>query len=85
MRANRKGATSAHQHRVAVGCGLRDDVGADIAAGARPVVDDDLLSGRLGEMLARDTRHDVEDAGARRKRHDKADRARGIGLSGGAT
>ena len=37
-----------HQQRVAVRLRLRDDVGADIAARARTILDDDRLAERLG-------------------------------------
>jgi hypothetical protein len=32
------------QQRVAIGCGIQDVLGGDIGAGARPVLDNDLLA-----------------------------------------
>src|SRR6266568_898056 len=69
----------AHQHRVSVGRGLGDDVGADIAARAGPVVDHDLLREALGELLRDDASDDVG-AAARREGDDEADRLGGIGV-----
>ena len=48
-----------HQQRVAVGRGLGRHVGADAAAGARPVLDNDLLAQRLAELLGGHARQDV--------------------------
>ena len=50
---DRVGADGAHQQRVAVGCALGDELAADVAAGARAVVDDDLLAPRLRQLLRR--------------------------------
>ena len=70
----------AHQQGVAVGFRPGHDLGADDAAGARPVVDHHLLPERCAEMLADQAGHDVEHAGARRERHHDAERAVGIVL-----
>ena len=48
-----------HEQRVAVGCGLRDDLGSDVATGAATVVDHHRLAQRLGELLSDDARGDV--------------------------
>jgi hypothetical protein len=50
---------------VAVGLGLGDQFGADGARSAGPVVDDELLSSRLGDFLENDAPHDVGEAAAR--------------------
>ena len=65
--------------RVAVRRRLRHHFGADIAAGAGPVVDDDLLVPRLGEFLSDQARHQIN-AAAGSKGDDEADRAGGVGL-----
>ena len=62
----------AFENGVAVGWALRDQVGADVAAGARTVVDDNGLTPGLAEFRADGTRHDVERT-ARWERHDQAD------------
>ena len=59
--------------RVAVGRRLGDRVGADIAAGADPVVDHDLLAQPGPQPLRQDARDDVG-AAAGRERHDQPDR-----------
>src|SRR5262249_19536736 len=61
------------------GRGLRRRRGADIAAGARTVLDDDVLPPRLGELLREDAPERVDGAAAR-KRNDYAHRAVGIAL-----
>ncbi len=61
-----------HQQRVAVGRRFRDQVGAKIAAGAGPVVDDDRLLHQLLHPLA-DLLGEQADAAARPIRHDDAD------------
>src|SRR5262249_13076413 len=60
-----------------------DDLGTDLAVGARPVVDHDLLAECLAELLAEGARHDVGDAAGRIGNHD-ADRLGRIRLSRGA-
>ena len=67
------------QQRVAVARRLRHHLGADDAAGAAAVVDDDLAAGDLRQLGADDARDDVDGA-AGRERHDQADRPIGIGL-----
>ena len=69
----------AEQQRVAVGRRLGDGVGADHAARAGAVVDDDRLAERLGQRLLHDARIEIDRA-ARRERHDDADRLRRIRL-----
>ena len=59
--------------RVAVGGRLGDDVGADIAARARAVLDDELLAGQLTELGADDAGECVGRP-AGRKDHDVAHR-----------
>jgi len=68
-----------HQQRVAVRLRLGDDVGADIAARARTILDDDRLAERLRELLAHRAGEHV-DQPARRERRDHADRPVGVGL-----
>ena len=68
-----------HQQRVAVGIGLGDHVGADIAVGAGAVVDDDLLAECFAEFLADGARQRVgRTAGS--VGHDQPDRFVRIGL-----
>ncbi len=81
-RVDRERSRGAHQHRVAVGRRLRDDIGADVAAGARPVVDHHLLREAVAQFL-RDRAGDDVGAAARRKRDDEADGLRGIGVRRG--
>jgi len=45
--------------RVAVGRGLGDRIGADIAARAGPVLDHDLLAEPVAQLLRQDARNDV--------------------------
>ena len=78
-RVDRERSRRAHQDRVTVGRGLGDDVGADIAARAGPVVDHHLLREAHGESL-RDRARDDVGAAARGKGHDEADRLRGVGI-----
>ena len=82
-RVDRVRAHGAHFQRVAVGRGLGDQLRADVAAGAGPVVDDDRLAPCVGELLRDGAGEDVGGA-ARRERHDEADRLRRIGLRPGA-
>jgi hypothetical protein len=74
-------AVDRHQQRVAVGRGLRDDLGADDGVGARPVVDDDLLAQIFAHLLADEAAEEIGGA-ARRERNDERDLARRIGLGG---
>ena len=52
----------AHQHRIAVRCGLGSEVRSDIAAGARTIVDDDLLSETFSHLLAHGAREHIGSA-----------------------
>jgi hypothetical protein len=63
-----------HQQRVAVSCRLGDDLGADAPAGARPVVDDHLLTERLRHLAPERSRQEIDRA-ARGVRHHDGDRA----------
>ena len=67
------GLEERHQQRVAVGLRLGGGLGADVAARARPVVDDDALAEPLRQRLRDDARRGV-DAAARRPGHDQPDR-----------
>ena len=67
------------EQRVAVGGRAHDRLGADIAAGARPVLDDELLAEPLRQPLADQARDDVVRA-AGGKADDDAHRPRRIGL-----
>jgi hypothetical protein len=68
------------EQRVTVRRRLHHGLGADIAAGARPVLDDHLLTEPLGEPLRHQTGQDVRPA-AGGEADDDADRLRRIGLS----
>src|SRR5947207_1435300 len=65
------------EQRVAVGRALRDEVGADIAAGAGLVLDDDRLSQGFRKARAQSTRGEIGDT-ARRESDDEPDRLGGI-------
>src|SRR6185437_8932278 len=65
-----------HQQRVAVRRRFGDEVRTDIAAGARPVVDDHLPTPSLGEPLRDGARQDVRRP-ACRERHHEPHRLRG--------
>jgi hypothetical protein len=67
------------QDVVAVGRALRDRLDSDRAAGAGPILDDNLLSDRPRHGFARQARQEVG-AAAGREHHDHADRTRRIGL-----
>ena len=73
------GAEAARDQRVAVGRGLGDRVGADVAPGAGAVLDQHRLSPALGHACADEARIEVGDA-ARRERHHDLDGLRGIGM-----
>src|SRR5215831_18955506 len=67
------------QQRIAIRCGPDDRLGADIAAGAWPVLDDELLPEALGKPLSDQTSHDVGNA-AGRISDDNTHRPRRIAL-----
>jgi hypothetical protein len=60
-------------HGVAVGCRGGDQLGADNAVRARPVVDEDRLAEGLGQALSQHARKQIV-AATRRVRDDDADR-----------
>ena len=62
-----------HHQRVAVGCGACHLAGADVAAGARLVLDDDTLAERAAQSLGHDAGEQIGRA-ARCERHDDAQR-----------
>ncbi len=68
-----------HEDRVAVRSCLHDRLGAEIAAGTRPVVDDEWLAETLRQPLTHQARNDVSRA-ARGEWHDQPHRPRRIGL-----
>src|SRR2546422_6335407 len=70
------------EERVAVGCALRDEIGADVASGAGLVLDDHRLSQGFREARAQGARGEIGDP-ARRKRDDEPDRLRRILREGG--
>src|SRR6516165_2738136 len=70
---------SRQEERVAVGRGTHDGLGADIVAGTRPIIDDELLAEPLREPLSHQAREDIDRA-ARRGRRDQAHRPRRIDL-----
>ncbi len=61
-----------HQQGAAVRCGLGHGMGADVAAGARPVLHHHGLAQALLQLLAQAPRQQVR-AAARRKGHDDGD------------
>ena len=65
--------------RVAVGLGLGDRAGGDVAAAARPVVDDHPVRPTLAQPLRQDAGERIE-AAARCRGHHDAHRPRGIVL-----
>ena len=73
----REDAGRRHQQRVAVGRSLGDRIGADIAARARAVLDDDRLAERLRHLVADRARQHVGEA-AGGERRDQLDRTVGI-------
>ncbi|MCY1375134.1 hypothetical protein D9M69_625240 [compost metagenome] len=66
-------AGHAHHQRVAVGRRLGDEVGADVPARARAVVDHHRLAPVLAHLHGDQPRRRIGGA-ARRERHDDADR-----------
>jgi hypothetical protein len=68
-----------HEERIAVRRGIHDRLGTDIAAGTRPILDDERLSETLRQPLPDQACGDVGRA-AGGKADDHAHRARGIGL-----
>src|SRR5262249_19803389 len=73
-----------HEQRVAVGGCLHDRLGGDVAAGARPILDDELLAETLRKPLPDQPRDNVGGA-AGGKSHQQAHRPRRIGLRCGNT
>src|SRR5262245_34442080 len=67
------------EQRVAVRWRAHHDLSRDIAAGARPVLDDELLTEPLGEPLTYDARDDVDRLTSGKSDHH-AHWSRGIGL-----
>src|SRR5262249_12855482 len=67
---------------VAVRCAGRERAGADGAAGAGAVVDDDLLAEEFGELVADRAHHDGGTAAGRKRDHE-GDRTGRIVLSAG--
>ena len=61
------------QQRVPVRLGLRREIGADVAAGAGLLLDDDRLAPLRLQLVGGDARQHVVDA-ASRERHDELDR-----------
>lgn len=60
------------EQRIAVGRRFGDLIGADGRARAGPIVDDDLVTERVGQFLRKYAARHIGRA-ARRKRHDKPD------------
>ena len=75
------GRHRAHDQRVAVGRRLGHQVGADVAARAGTVLDDDRLAQRAAHLLGQHAGHGVERA-AGRVRHHEAQRRWEIGVLG---
>jgi hypothetical protein len=76
------GRVGAHHQRVAVGWRRRDGGSAELAAGARPVVDDDRLLQDLLQLGAKAARGEVGGA-AGGEGHDDLDRLAGERLRKG--
>src|SRR5258705_11450384 len=68
-----------HEERVAVRRRIHDRLGADVAAGPGPVLDDELLAKPLGKPLTDQARHDVGTP-ASGETNDYAHRPRWVGL-----
>src|SRR5262249_24885871 len=67
------------QERVAVRLRLGDEIAARVAAAARAVLDDDLLSEIVGELLRQNSRHHI-DRSARLVWTDDGNDTLGVGL-----
>ena len=78
-RIDRESRRARKKQRVAIGRGSRADFGADDAAGAGAVVDDDLLAELLAQFCCKHAAEDVV-AAARWKRDDHPHRLRWICL-----
>jgi hypothetical protein len=65
--------------RVSVGSGAHHLFGGEVARGADPVLDDELLPEPIGQPLRHQPRGEIA-AAAGRKAHDKTHRPRWIGL-----
>jgi hypothetical protein len=63
---------------------MHDGLGRDITAGARAILDDELLAKPLGQPLSYEARQNVGRATSS-KAHDDANRPRRIGLRQGKT
>ena len=57
--------TGDQQQRIAVGRRLHHRLGGDVGAGARPVIDDELLAELFGQPFGRQPRHGVGGAARR--------------------
>jgi hypothetical protein len=68
---DRVGRDGRHDGRIAVRSGLRHELDPQVAAGARAVVDDDLLAPRLGELLADRAREQIRGADGREGHDDR--------------
>jgi hypothetical protein len=71
-----------HKQGMPVRRRIDDRFGADVAAGSRPIVDQEGLPEPVGKPLPDQPRRDV-DAASRGKRRDNPHRARGISLRAG--
>jgi hypothetical protein len=78
-RREERAAAGAEEQRVAVGRCAHDELAADDRAGAGPVVDHDLLTEKLAELLADCATHEIRRT-AGGVRDDETHRARGIRL-----
>src|SRR2546428_14104145 len=65
------------EERVAIRRRTHDNLGGDIAAGARAVLDDELLTEPLGQRLSHNARDDIDRLSGGKTDHH-AHRARGI-------
>src|SRR6516165_6578137 len=70
---------SDERNRVTIGSGIKRGLHTDVAAGARPVLNDKLLAKIIGQSLADDARHNVVRP-SRWKRHNPMNRPRRICL-----
>ena len=68
------GAGCADNEGVSIGLGLRDEIGGDVAARARLVLDDELLAVFFRKFLRNQTSENIGGS-AGGERHDELDRA----------
>jgi hypothetical protein len=83
VRRDRLRAVRRNEQRVAVGRRFRNELGTDVAAGPRPVLDQHALRQHRGEALGKEPGDDVVAARARGIGHDEPHGFYGVFLPGG--